>query len=295
MADLPGSFWGGWITVLTLVSLAGLAWLVFSIYFGSDRIEDQEHVVWDKTLNEGTSPAPLWWFWMILAMMVFSAIYLMLYPGLGTYRGALQWSQGHRLEQSYEHFNENYAALRRSILSTSIEDLQQDEFMMISSHGIFERNCAACHGPAGEGMANRFPNLRDADWQWGGTAAQIEQTIRQGRRANMPAWSSTLDDQRIISVIDYVRSLGQAGTTDEAGRQIYNQFCTGCHGTEGRGNPVLGAPNLADAIWLYGNDPDALTETLKHGRNGIMPAFEDRLSDAQIRMLVAWLTLPAAP
>lgn len=294
MADLPTSFWGGWITVLTVVSLLGLGWLLFSIFFGSGKVEEQEHVTWDENLNEGTSAPPLWWFWLIFSAMIISVIYLMLYPGLGTFAGALKWSQGHRLEQSYEQYRQDYEPIRESMLAMPIEELQQEDFVMNTARGIFDRNCAGCHGPDGGGMANRFPNLFDADWQWGGSLAQIEQTIRQGRRANMPAWATTLDDQRIASVITYIRSLGgQGGPVDEAGRQAYNQFCTGCHGADGRGNPMLGAPNLTDAIWLYGGEDAALTDTLKLGRAGIMPAFEGRLSDVQIRMLIAWLTRQA--
>jgi len=292
MADMPTSFWAGWITVITVVSMAGLVWLLFSIYFGSGKVEEQEHVVWDETLNEGNHPAPLWWFWLIFSAMIFTVIYLILYPGLGSFSGALKWSQGHQIEESYMHYHEDFDAIRESALTLSVAEMQQDEFVMNSASGIFDRNCAGCHGPDGGGMANRFPNLMDADWQWGGTAEQIEQTLRQGRKANMPAWSASLDDQKIAQVIGYVRALGAGGNgaTDDAGKTIYNQFCVGCHGAEGKGNPMLGAPNLSDEVWLYGNDDAALTETIRNGRNGVMPVFAGRLNDLQIRMLVAWLT-----
>lgn len=293
MADMPTSFWAGWITVITVVSMAGLVWLLFSIYFGSGNANEQEHVVWDETLNEGSHPAPLWWFWLIFSAMIFTVIYLILYPGLGSFSGALKWSQGHQIEESYMHYHEDFDAIRESVLTLSVAELQQDEFVMNSARGIFERNCAGCHGPDGGGMANRFPNLMDADWQWGGTAGQIEQTLRQGRKANMPAWGTSLDDQKIAQVIAYIRALGSTTgvtTAEDPGKTIYNQFCVGCHGTEGKGNPMLGAPNLTDAVWLYGNDDAALTETLRNGRNGVMPVFAGRLNDVQIRMLVAWLS-----
>ncbi len=293
MADMPTSFWAGWITVITVVSMAGLVWLLFSIYFGSGNANEQEHVVWDETLNEGSHPAPLWWFWLIFSAMIFTVIYLILYPGLGSFSGALKWSQGHQIEESYMHYHEDFDAIRESVLTLSVAELQQDEFVMNSARGIFERNCAGCHGPEGGGMANRFPNLMDADWQWGGTAEQIEQTLRQGRKANMPAWGASLDDQKIAQVIAYIRALGSTTgvtTAEDPGKTIYNQFCVGCHGAEGKGNIMLGAPNLADAAWLYGNDDAALTETLRNGRNGVMPVFAGRLNDVQIRMLVAWLS-----
>jgi cytochrome c oxidase cbb3-type subunit 3 len=293
MADMPTSFWGGWVTVLTVVSLSGLVWLLFSIYFGSGKVEEQEHVVWDENLNEGTHAPPLWWFWLIFAAMIFSVIYLILYPGLGTFAGALKWSQGHRLDQSYEQYQQDYEAIRRSMLAMPMQELQQDEFVMSSARGLFDRNCAGCHGPDGRGMANRFPDLFDADWQWGGSAAQIEQTIRQGQRANMPGWAITLDAQRIGLVIAYLHTLGgEGGAANETGRQTYNQFCTGCHGADGRGNPAIGSPNLTDSVWLYGNSDEELTATIMNGRSGVMPAFAQRLDETQIRLLVAWLTRP---
>lgn len=293
-ADMPTSFWGGWVVVITVVSLAALVWLLFSIYFGSGKIDEQQHVTWDENLNEGTHAPPLWWFWLIFSAMIITVIYLMLYPGLGTFAGMLKWSQGHRLEESYQKYNDTYSGLREQILALPIADLQQDELLMTSARGVFDRNCAACHGPEGTGMAQHFPNLRDEDWQWGGTAEQIEQTLRNGRRAAMPAWSATLDDTRIAEVIAHLRSLGpDAGAANPAGQQTYTQFCAGCHGPGAQGNSMLGAPNLTDAIWLYGGDDAALSQTLKQGRNGMMPAFGNRLSDVQIRLLIAWLTQTA--
>lgn len=292
MADLPSSFWGGWITIITVVSMAGLVWLLFSVYFSSKNQDHQEDVVWDENLNEGVNPAPMWWFWLILAAMIFSVIYLMLYPGLGTFKGALKWSQGHRLDQSYVAYQQDYESLRNSILATELATLQQDEFIMNSARGIFDRNCSGCHGPSGEGQAQRFPNLTDADWQWGNSYIQIEQTIRQGRKANMPAWGTVLGDQGISQVIGYIRALGQQpqATLNADSKAIYDQYCIACHGPNGTGNVAIGAPNLTDAVWLYGNSDAELTSTLTHGQAGIMPAFEGRLDDAQIRMLVAWLT-----
>ncbi len=115
MADMPTDFWGGWIAVITLVSLAALGWLVFSIYFSADAQEEGEAHVWDETLRKGSDPAPMWWFWLILSTMVFSVIYLMLYPGLGSYKGALKLSQGSRLDESFTSYSEQFGEDRVNI------------------------------------------------------------------------------------------------------------------------------------------------------------------------------------
>ncbi len=289
MADLPSAFWGGWIVVLTLVSFCGLTWLVLSVYFAPDH-ESGEEAVWDEDLKEGHTPAPLWWFWMILAFMVFSVIYLLLYPGMGRFKGMLRWSQGHHIEASYESYASEFSAQRQRLADLRLEDLQADPGLMDTARNIFVRECAACHGPTGEGQANMFPNLRDAHWQWGGEAVQIEQSIRHGRIGVMPPWGAALGNN-LDNVTDYVLALA-AGTADEQhpGRQSFQLFCLACHGAEGQGNPLLGAPDLRAGAWTYGGDRDSLRQSIAEGRGGIMPAFQDRLDDFQVRLLTAWLT-----
>ena len=139
MADMPTDFWSGWIAVITLVSLCALGWLVFSIFFSSDGQDDGEAHIWDETLEEGSNPPPMWWFWLILSAMVFSVIYLMLYPGLGSFKGVLEWSQGGRLEQSFNTYDERFGPIRREIAALSLDSLQTDEPIMASAKRIFDR------------------------------------------------------------------------------------------------------------------------------------------------------------
>jgi cytochrome c oxidase cbb3-type subunit 3 len=292
MASMPSDFWSGWIAVITSISLIGLAWLVFSIYFSPKAHEDFP-TVWDENLRKGSNPAPMWWFWLILMSMVFSVAYLMLYPGMGSYKGALKWSQGGRLGESYALHDYEFLTLRQQLLESPIEALQSDEAVMRSAKGIFSRNCAACHGPAGLGQANLFPNLMDDAWQWGGDLEQIEQTVRAGRQATMPAWGPALGEDGVKNVADYVTNISTAGQ-DHAGAVQYQQFCMACHGPEGKGNVLLGAPDLTDADWLYGGDPAQISHSINLGRSGVMPAFGDRLDDVQIRMLMAWLSRNSA-
>jgi cytochrome c oxidase cbb3-type subunit 3 len=141
-----------------------------------------------------------------------------------------------------------------------------------------------------------FPDLTDAEWQWGGTAAQIESTIRGGRIAAMVSWSQILGgDEGVSRVANYVRVLGSDAAAGHPGQAQYNTFCIACHGATGSGNVTLGAPNLVDDVWLYGDSEEAVHESIANGRSGEMPAFGERLDDTQIRLLVALLTRPATP
>ena len=290
MADLPSGFWSGWIIVVTLSSLSAVAWLVWSIYYGRDQIEESEvEPVWDNDLEEGHNPPPLWWFWMIFGALVFSLVYLMFYPGLGAYTGLLNWSQGSRVAESYENFEANFAAARDEIANMSLAEIQNDLNLMDTAERIFSRECSACHGPDGRGQANMFPNLHDVDWQWGDSAEQIEQSIRGGRRANMIAWEAVLGGEGIVQTAEYVRTLQNGGDESLPGHQLYQQSCAACHGMDGAGNPALGAPRLNDDIWLYGGDQATIEETLRNGRFGVMPAFNDRLDEAQLKLLIALL------
>ena len=292
MTELPTGFWSGWIVVLTLVSLAFLVWFVFSIYF-SKSDKQHEDLVWDGNLREGANPAPMWWFWFILASLVFSLIYLMLYPGLGSNPGLLNWDSGRQVVRSEQAYEAEFGEIRRKILDLPLKAIHANQKAMASAQGVYDRNCAVCHGYELQGQANQFPNLLDDDWQWGQSPAQIEQTIRNGRQAAMVAWGQILGEQGVAKVSSYVLALSEGSADDHPGKMQYDQFCSACHAAGGEGNPALGAPNLADDIWLYGGTVEAVTESIANGRTGIMPAFGGRLDDTQIKLLVALLTANA--
>jgi len=221
MADLPTGFWAGWIVVVTLVSLVALAWLVLSVYFAPAAKHDPDtEPVWDENLREGASAPPLWWFWLLLSAMVFSLAYLALYPGLGTYKGLLNWSQGSRLIESYGNFEEQFEAQRAAIADSGLAEIQNDLSLMDTAERIFKRECSACHGPDGRGQANMFPNLMDVDWQWGASAEQIEQTIRNGRRPMMPAWGQVLSAENLQQVTDYVMQMSSDDAAAMPGKAV---------------------------------------------------------------------------
>jgi cytochrome c oxidase cbb3-type subunit 3 len=178
---------------------------------------------------------------------------------------------------------------RLEIASSSLSDLQNNTALMTTAERLFARNCAACHGEDGRGQANLFPNLMDVDWQWGSSAEQIEQSIRAGRNAVMPPWQAALGDSGVDQVAAYVLTIGTDTADSHPGQAQYNQFCVTCHGADGAGNPLLGAPNLNDDSWIYGGSLEAIKQALADGRSGVMPAFGERLDDAQIKLLVAYL------
>ena len=289
MASLPSGFWAGWVVVLTVGSFAVLVLLVWSTFFREGP--PHEDVVWDGDLREGDAAAPIWWFWLILAMMVFSVIYLLLYPGLGSFQGALKWSQGHHLAHSIEKYNEEFEPVGAGILARTAEELAGDPAAMAAARSLFSNNCAACHGAKGEGQINRFPNLGDDDWQWGGNYEAIAASINGGREAAMPPWGEILSGREIEELTTYIQTLGTTNSaTERAGKNQYMAYCAACHQADGKGNVSLGAPNLADDIWLYGNSRISISHTIAAGRKGIMPAQHGRLTDVQIHLLATWLT-----
>ncbi|MCH8250787.1 MAG: cytochrome-c oxidase, cbb3-type subunit III [Proteobacteria bacterium] len=291
MPDMPTAFWSGWIATVTIVSFVGLVWFIFSVYFSADAgQEESEGPVWDENLREGSNPAPMWWFWLILALMVFSVLYLMLYPGLGSYAGALRWSQGGRLNESMVDYESEFGGLRSLIAEAKLETLQADDALLRSAQRVFDRNCAVCHGYDAAGQASYFPDLTDGEWQWGGSPEQIEQSIRNGRNAVMVGWSPILGDDGVLQMVDYIKRLGQDDAGGHPAQPKYDQLCVACHGLDGSGNAALGAPSLIDDTWLYGNSDSALQHSIAIGRTGEMPAFGERLDETQIRLLVALLT-----
>ena len=297
MVSVAPGFWAGWVAVITVVSALGLLWLIASVYFNRDTAATHgPDDVWDETLREGSTPAPLWWFWFIVALLAASVIYLMLYPGLGAYRGILNWSQGGRIAESRARFDSTFGADRERILQTSIADLQLDSGALRAGWHLFNNHCSACHGDDARGQAKLFPNLGNDRWQWGGTERDITQTITLGRLATMPPWQAALGDAGVTAVAEYTRALASGSApADGEGAQLYRTYCVACHQPDGAGLAALGAPPLTDAEWVYGGSLDDVRTSIALGRNGRMPAFAERLDETQVRLLTAWLVAGAEP
>lgn len=289
---MPFDFWAGWVVVLTIVSLMGLAWVIYGVYFGGTHAENAEQspTVWDENLREGSHPAPMWWFWTMLASMVFTLVYLILYPGLGSFAGAFSWSAGGELEERLLAHESAFGGRRGAIAQMDLVEIRQDELLMRTAKRLFDRQCAACHGLDAKGQAGMFPNLLDDAWQWGNSPDAIEKSIRDGRHGIMVGWNTVLNRTEASQLAQYTVLLADSTPTAHPGKAKYDELCTACHGVDGKGSSALGAPNLTTGTYTYGGGVIAIKETILYGREGVMPAFGDILDDMQVRLLVAWLS-----
>jgi cytochrome c oxidase cbb3-type subunit III len=199
---------------------------------------------------------------------------------------------GGRIEERFVDYEGQFGTQRRLILGVPLAELADSNSAMQSAWRVFNNNCSSCHGRDAAGQAQQFPDLTDTAWQWGSDESQIVETIRSGRQAAMPGWLAVAGEQGVGRVADYVLALsrGEAGAPAVTeGGTLYQQFCVACHGPDGAGNPLLGAPALNDAVWTYGGERTQVIESIANGRNGTMPAFGTRLDETQIRLLAAWL------
>jgi cytochrome c oxidase cbb3-type subunit 3 len=248
--------------------------------------------VWDEDLRELNNPLPRWWLWLFVLTVVFGLGYLVVYPGLGNYKGIAGWS-------SERQYREQTAAAESVLARTfapfehqSVTTLAGNPDALRIGRNLFMNNCATCHGSDAHG-APGFPNLTDKDWLFGGTPEAIVQTISYGRNSVMPAWLEVLGgDSGVENVLKYVLSLSgravPAGDIDD-GRQKFATICVACHGPEGRGNQALGAPNLTDQIWLNGGSVITVRETIAKGRHAEMPAQLERLGETRVKLLAAYV------
>lgn len=294
MSDFTSGFWSVYITVITLGGIfACLLLLWFSGRTKAATLQDNTtgHV-WDEDLREMNNPLPRWWVGLFIITCVFSLAYLYLYPGLGSYPGSLGWTEVGQFEREVERGNEQVAPIYAEFAGKTTEQLAKDAHAMAIGDRLFMNNCAQCHGSDARGSKG-FPNLTDKQWNWGGTPAQIEETIAKGRTGTMPPMAAavgTPDDVR--NVANYVLSL--SGATHDAlraklGREKF-AACAACHGPDGKGNPALGAPNLTTGIFTHGPGVEAhIIDMINNGKTGVMPAWESKFTPAQLKVLTAYV------
>ncbi len=288
-------FWSVWISAITLGVIVGCTWLLFAVRNGQPHQETTEETLGHAFdgIEEYDNPLPKWWFQMFLGTVIFSLIYLVMYPGLGTFPGLLGWTQVGQWETEMAHADENYAPVFAKYATLSISDLQQTENAAGLKMGqrMFASNCALCHGSSASG-AHGFPDLTDTDWLYGGNVATIKQTISDGRTGGMPPWGAVLGESGVRDMTHYVLSLSGNDADIDAVNRARPQFqalCTACHGQDGTGLQALGAPNLTDDVWLYGGAFEQVAHTIRTGRNGIMPAHKALLSEAKIHLITAYV------
>lgn len=256
----------------------------------ADTVAKTGHV-WDGDLEEYNNPLPRWWLWLFILTVLFGAVYLIFYPGLGNFAGIGKWNSIARYEaqmaQQRERFEQRLASLR----DKSLHELAADPAAMSTAKNLFGAHCSTCHGSDARG-ARGFPNLADSDWLWGGEEQSVYETIANGRHGVMPALGAVLGDTGVNEVTSYVLSLsGHQAPVDwvAAGKERFTAVCTGCHGADARGNPLLGAPNLTDRTWLHGGDFDTVRATITNGRDNQMPAHAELLGESKVRLLAAYV------
>jgi cytochrome c oxidase cbb3-type subunit 3 len=293
MSDFNTGFWSTYVAGITLVSILAcllLLWITSRKKVKASKDNTTGHV-WDEDLTEMNNPLPMWWVWMFIITVVFSLLYLVAYPGLGSYQGELKWSTRGEYDFEVDKATKALAPLYSQFTAKKPEELVGDHAAMAIGERLFMNNCAQCHGSDARGSKG-FPNLADGDWLYGGAPDKIVESITKGRQGTMPPMAAavgTPDD--VKNVAHYVLSLSN-GPHDSLRAQLGKPkfaACAACHGMDGKGNPALGAPNLTDNIWLHGWGEQAIVNIVTNGKTNQMPAQEGKLTDAQIHVLASYV------
>ena len=296
MNTFTSGFWNWFIILIVIVSFAFIFWLIRWTSVGKMKGQEEGKVetmghVWDENLEELNNPLPRWWLYMFYITLVFGIVYLALYPGLGSFRGLLGWTEVKQYENEVQKANEKYAPIYDKYKNVDIAKLVNEPEALKIGERLFSTYCTVCHGSDARGVRG-FPNLRDNDWLYGGTPEKIQETIMNGRQGTMPAWGTILNHQDIFNVAQYVQSLsGRAvdSVTAYKGKQIFDKNCVICHGPDGKGNQNIGAPNLTDNIWLYGGTQKQILQSITMGRTGKMPDHKGFLGEAKVHLLAAYI------
>ena len=279
----------------------------------SDRKVDEASGVettghsWDG-IEELNNPLPRWWLWTLYATIIWAIGYTIAYPAWpmisGATTGLLGYStRGEVAQRIAEHEAQNEGLVAELIAAdlTTLEPTSDLHRYAVARGGsVFRAQCSQCHGSGAAGSKG-YPNLLDNDWLWGGDMENISLTIAHGvrnstdddaRYSEMPAFDALLEGAEIDAVVEYVTSLSasefDAGLA-ETGAAVFAENCSACHGDNALGDRDQGAPNLADAIWLYGGDRASLDDTVRNARFGVMPAWGQRLSDEDVRAVSVYV------
>ena len=293
MSDFTSNFWSVYVAGITIAGIVGCAlllWLTSRKKIESAADNTTGHV-WDEDLTEMNNPMPRWWMWLFVITLVFGAGYLIAYPGLGTYKGQLGWSTANEYSKEISKAQAELEPIYARFASMKTEELAGDPAAMAIGDRLFMNNCAQCHGSDARGSKG-FPNLTDGDWLHGGTPENIHTTIVNGRVGIMPPMAAAVgSSEDVRNVAHYVLSL--SGSPHDSLKASLGKAkftaCAACHGMDGKGNPALGAPNLTDDTWLHGWGEAAIVNIINNGKTNEMPAQKDKLTDAQINVLTAYV------
>jgi cytochrome c oxidase cbb3-type subunit III len=292
VSDFIHNGWGWFVAAATVLGL--LACLVLLAIASRRKVMAGDNTtghVWDEDLRELNNPLPRWWMWLFVMTVVFAAVYLAFYPGLGTHAGTLQWSSQGQFEAEQNKARTALAPVYARYVAMSAEELAGDAQAMAIGQRLYLNQCSQCHGSDARGSKG-FPNLTDNDWLGPNSLEAVKKTITEGRNGVMPPMAAavgTSDDLR--NVAHYVLSLSGSPHNDIAAQLGKAKFgtCAACHGNDGKGNRELGAPNLADRIWLHGWGEQAIVKIISEGKNNAMPAQARLLTPEQVHVLAAYV------
>lgn len=292
MSDFFNNGWSLWISGIALLGIIFCLWLLFTqrAFLGKTVDVEETGHVWDGDLTELNTPVPRWWTVMYIGLCVFALGYLVLYPGLGSFKGTLGFSSGQQVKQQQAEINARLEPVYARYREMPIEEIARDQEAREIGQRLFLNNCAQCHGSDAQG-APSFPNLANKAWLWGGEPEQILHTITEGRTGMMPP-QAQLTPAQASDVAQYVRSLSGLAADPlrlVAGKRVYDSACFACHGADAKGNTLLGAPDLTDDYWLYGSSEATIVQTVLQGRINQMPAQKATLTPEQIRLLAGWV------
>ncbi|BDA60634.1 Cbb3-type cytochrome c oxidase subunit [Shewanella xiamenensis] len=317
---MMSSFWSIWISVLSLIVIAGCFLLLRVCSKNTTDVKEGESMGHSfDGIEELNNPLPKWWSYMFYITIVFGLVYLALFPGLGNYKGLLNWTSSNQsigtekgikadsvaaielaakegmyvqYDQEVKHANEKYGPIFAAYLATPLEELVKNQEALKVGGRLFLQNCAQCHGSDARGSKG-FPNLTDSDWLYGGDLATIKTTIMSGRHGMMPPKGGLpIDDSEIAGLAEYVVKLSGREHDEKLaalGQGSFMKGCFACHGMDAKGNKLMGAPNLTDDVWLYGGSRGVIEETIKHGRAGVMPAWKDVLGEEKVHVIAAYV------
>ncbi|KAB7614282.1 cytochrome-c oxidase, cbb3-type subunit III [Amylibacter sp. SFDW26] len=275
------------------------------------KLQDEDYPTtgheWDG-IREYDKPMPRWWLWTFYLTIIFSIGYVIAYPAIPLVNsatpGVLKYSTRMEVREHIDAVNAQNAEIEARLLSTPLEQVAADadlsRFATAGGNSVFKTYCAQCHGAGAQGFKG-YPNLQDDDWLWGGDLDAIEITIRHGirhdadddtRYSEMPKFGEILEEAEIAQLTEYVLSVSSQDHDSSAvvkGQSLFADNCSSCHGETAQGDREQGAPNLADALWLYGGDREAISHTIKNSRFGVMPAWQGRLTEAQIKQVTFYV------
>ncbi|MDO2951470.1 cytochrome-c oxidase, cbb3-type subunit III [Aeromonas simiae] len=310
------------VTVITLGTILGcfaLLWWCLKDKMGVEEGKPMGHTF--DGIAEINNPLPKWWSYLFIILIVVSLIYLIAYPGLGNFKGLLGWQSSNQDVRSLSDSKAATAAAREQGLAVqydreqakadalygakfreltyeadgktykAIEQIANDPNALKVGQRLFLQNCAQCHGSDARG-GKGFPNLTDGEWLWGGQPEQIKTTIMNGRQGIMAPWGDVLGKDGGKEAAAYVLSLsGRTVNPIQAkkGEARFATICAACHGPDGKGNPMLGAPDLTNNSWLYGSSRQTVEETITYGRHGVMPAWHEVLGEDKVHLLASYV------